>query len=63
MTLPETFPVRLSVDGTALETVEAPLLAAGDTTTVAFMAIGPFETGNRTLMVTADPDEEFDEVG
>ena len=58
---PETFPVRLSVDGTALETVDAPLLAAGDTTTVAFMAIGPFETGNRTLMVTADPDEEFDE--
>ncbi len=58
---PETFPVRLSVDGTALETVEAPLLAAGDTTTVAFMAIGSFETGNRTLVVTADPDEEFDE--
>ena len=58
---PETFAVRLSVDGTALETVDAPLLAAGDTTTVAFMAIGPFETGNRSLVVTADPDEAFDE--
>ena len=59
---PETFPVRLSVDGTALETVDAPLLAAQNTTTVAFMAIGPFETGNRRLVVTADPDEEFDEL-
>ena len=58
---PETFPVRLSVDGTDLETVDAPLLAAGDTTTVAFMAIGPFETGNRSVVVTADPDEAFDE--
>ena len=58
---PETFAVRLSVDGTDLETVDAPLLAAGDTTTVAFMAIGPFETGDRSLVVTADPDEAFDE--
>ena len=58
---PETFAVRLSVDGTDLETVDAPLLAAGDSTTVAFMAIGPFETGNRSLVVTADPDEAFDE--
>ena len=58
---PETFAVRLSVDGTALETVDAPLLAAGDTSTVAFMAAGPFETGHRSLVVAADPDEAFDE--
>ncbi len=55
------FPVRLSVDGVVLETVEAAALAAGDTLAVEFMAIGPFGAGNRRLLVAADPDEEIDE--
>ncbi len=58
---PGGFPVRLSVDGVVLETVEAAALPAGDTAAVEFMAIGPFESGNRNLVVVADPDEEVDE--
>ena len=58
---PGAFPVRLSVDGMALETVEVATLAASDTMTVAFMTVGPFEPGTRPLVVALDPDEEIDE--
>lgn len=58
---PATFPVRLSLDGTALQTVSVAQLQPDSSTTVEFTA-GPFETGSHAIEVTVDPDGEIDEL-
>lgn len=58
---PASFPARLSVDGTALETVTVPRLEPDSSTTVEFKA-GPFDAGSHAIEVTLDPDGEIEEL-
>ena len=58
---PDLFPVRLTLDGIVLETVEVAQLQSEDTASVSFAAAGPFEPGSRTLAVVIDPDGGIDE--
>ena len=58
---PDTFQVRLTLDGVPLETVQVAQLQPEDTTSVTFMAAGPFEAGRRTLAVEVDPEGEIEE--
>lgn len=50
---PATFPVRLTLDGTVVETRELDRIEAGATGTVTFTA-GPFEVGEREVGVEVD---------
>jgi len=58
---PTTFPVRLGLNGTTLETVSVARLEPDSSTTVEISA-GPFESGNHTIELTVDPDGEVEEV-
>lgn len=58
---PASFPARLSLDGTALETVTVPRLEPDSSTTVEFTA-GPFDGGSHAIEVTLDPDGEIEEL-
>ena len=57
---PATFPVRLSLDGAALETVEVAQLESDESTTVEITA-GPFEAGMHDIELALDPDGEIEE--
>ena len=58
---PDTFQVRLNLDGVAQETVEVPRLEAEGRTTLDFTA-GPFQAGTRRLSVVIDPEGGIDEL-
>ncbi|MXW18926.1 MAG: hypothetical protein F4139_06935 [Gemmatimonadetes bacterium] len=58
---PPTVPVRFSVDGAALETVNVGQLEPSESATLQITA-GPFQAGGRTVDVTADPDGVIDEM-
>lgn len=58
---PATFAARLSLDGTALETVTVARLEPDSATTVEFTA-GPFDGGSHAIEVTLDPDGEIEEL-
>lgn len=58
---PSTVPVRLSLGGTTLETVQAGRLESEGIATVEFTA-GPFEAGTHSLEITADPDGQIEET-
>ena len=57
---PETFMVQLTVDGTAVQTLEVGQVEPEATTTVTFTA-GPFEEGTRRVGVEIDPEGEVEE--
>ena len=59
---PATVPVRISVDGTTVETVSVDQLEPNSSATVEFAAAGPFEAGGHTIDVTVDPDGGIDEM-
>ncbi|MDE2883030.1 MAG: pre-peptidase C-terminal domain-containing protein [Acidobacteriota bacterium] len=59
---PLTVPVRISVDGTTLETVSVAQLEPNSSATAEFMPAGPFEAGGHTIEVTVDPDGGIDET-
>ena len=56
----ESFDVTLDVDGVLVDTVTVTSLAAGEDTTVEFLWI-PYETGIKTLTVTADANDDVKE--
>ena len=58
---PSAFLVRLSLNGTTLQTVTAAQLEPDSSTTVEFTA-GPFETGSHAIEVAVDPDGEIEEL-
>ena len=55
-----TFPLRLSLDGEALETVDVVQLEPDESTTVE-LTVGPLEAGNHDIELTLDPDDELEE--
>lgn len=57
---PDSFAVSLTLDGTALETIQVAQLQPEATTSVSFTA-GPFEVGSRSLGLHIDPDNVIDE--
>ena len=57
---PATSPLRLSVDGEALETVDVVQLEPDESTTVRF-TVGPLAAGNHDIELTLDPDDELEE--
>ncbi len=57
---PATFPARLSLDGTALDTHELTQLEPDGSTTLEITA-GPFDAGTHTIQLTLDPDGDVDE--
>ena len=57
---PATFSLRLSLDGTPLETVEVPQLGPDESTTMEFTA-GPLEPGTHDIELALDPDGEIEE--
>jgi hypothetical protein len=57
---PATFPVRLSVGGTPVETIDVDALDPGGSTTLR-LTVGPFEVGEYVIELAVDPDDEIDE--
>ena len=58
---PPSFSVRLSLDGTPLQTVTAARLEPDSTAMVEF-TVGPLETGNYAIELTVDPDGQVEEL-
>ena len=57
---PATFPLRLSVDGSPLETVDVPQLEPDGSTALEF-TVGPLDAGGHTIELALDPDDQIEE--